>query len=231
MTLPNIAPVGQRDKNGRFIKGHTTNIGRKPSLSTKRKISNAKKGIVFSAEHRHKISEGLKRYSHTPAGRDFFERKSLSMRGQKRPHSSEHNQHISQAKMGHAVSSSTRRKLSKRLCEFYSSANGHKFRLLLGKINSGPNSPAWQGGISFRPYSANFNKKLKAKIRKRDHYTCQECGYTEKELGYVLHVHHIDYDKKNTAPDNLISLCKSCHAQTNFNRGDWKEYFKTKLCQ
>jgi len=38
-------------------------------------------------------------------------------------------------------------------------------------------------------------------------------------------VHHIDYDKKNCDPENLITLCKNCHPKTNSNRGDWIEFF------
>src|ERR1700693_2128924 len=34
----------------------------------------------------------------------------------------------------------------------------------------------WKGGKSFEPYASEFNRKLKAFIRKRDNYTCQECG-------------------------------------------------------
>jgi len=87
----------------------------------------------------------------------------------------------------------------------------------------------WQGGISFEPYSVGFNKKLKLKIRRRDNFTCQECGYTEKQLGYILNIHHIDYDKKNDKEKNLISLCNNCHSQTNFNRENWTNYFNGKM--
>ncbi len=34
-----------------------------------------------------------------------------------------------------------------------------------------------------------------------------------------------DYDKRNNSPENLISLCASCHTKTNFSRNDWTEYF------
>jgi len=87
----------------------------------------------------------------------------------------------------------------------------------------------WQGGISFEPYGIEFNSKLKKQIRKRDNYSCQECGYTEKKLGYILSIHHIDYDKKNCEENNLISLCNNCHSQTNFNRNDWTNYFNKKI--
>lgn len=36
---------------------------------------------------------------------------------------------------------------------------------------------------------------------------------------------HIDYNKHNLSPENLVTLCKSCHAKTNFNRNYWIKYF------
>ena len=42
----------------------------------------------------------------------------------------------------------------------------------------------------------------------------------------AINVHHIDYDKNNSNPNNLIVLCKGCHAKTNFNREYWGSYFK-----
>lgn len=98
-----------------------------------------------------------------------------------------------------------------------------------GSIRYGENHPSWIDGKSFEPYTPEFNNKLKEKIRKRDKYVCQECGMTQKELEYTLHVHHIDYDKKNCSENNLISLCNSCHVQTNYSREDWIEYFKNKM--
>ena len=84
----------------------------------------------------------------------------------------------------------------------------------------------WQGGKTFEPYGIDFNEKLKDFIRERDNYRCQECGYNEKILGYKLRIHHIDYNKKNNKPQNLVSLCQGCHAQTNFMREDWVKYFQ-----
>ena len=84
----------------------------------------------------------------------------------------------------------------------------------------------WQGGKSFEKYGTEFNEALKEQIRERDNYQCQECGYFQKDLEYKLPVHHIDYDKKNNDPLNLISLCISCHMKTNYNRDDWIEYYR-----
>ena len=89
--------------------------------------------------------------------------------------------------------------------------------------------PNWKGGLSFEPYSKDFSKQLKLKVRARDNYTCQECKYSEKQLGYNLTVHHIDYDKKNNILSNLISLCRSCNSKVNWNRDNWKNYFQQGL--
>ena len=89
--------------------------------------------------------------------------------------------------------------------------------------------PYWHGGRSYKDYSTEFNEELKELIRNRDNHICQECGVEEDRLGYNLHVHHIDYNKKNNNESNLISLCKSCHAQTNYTRDNWCEYLQEKI--
>jgi len=78
-----------------------------------------------------------------------------------------------------------------------------------------------------RNYPYKFNKELKNQIRKRDNYNCQnlECNKIQKETDRALSVHHIDYDKENLNPDNLISLCINCHMKTNFNRDYWYAYY------
>ncbi len=111
----------------------------------------------------------------------------------------------------------------KHLSENHADVSG-KNNPMFGKTKI--NAPNWQGGKSFELYGEDFNEILKEQIRQRDNYQCQECGYFQKDLGYKLPVHHIDYNKKNNNPMNLISLCKSCHTQTNFDRDDWINYFK-----
>lgn len=87
------------------------------------------------------------------------------------------------------------------------------------------NHPMWKGGVSFEPYTTEFNRKLKDIILERDGYVCQECGKTEEELGQKQDIHHIDYNKENCAEDNLISLCRSCNAKANQNRQYWTKRF------
>ena len=88
---------------------------------------------------------------------------------------------------------------------------------------TGENNPNWKGGISYEPYSVDWTKTLRRSIRERDKYTCQICGKPQEDV--IHNVHHIDYDKQNSNPSNLITLCHSCHSKTNFNRNKWIEYF------
>ena len=93
---------------------------------------------------------------------------------------------------------------------------------------SGENSYLWKGGISFIPYTPEFNHMLKEDIRELHGRICQVCGCPESECNESLLIHHIDYDKSNNSEVNLIPLCRSCHGKTNTNRIYWEDYF-TKL--
>jgi len=90
------------------------------------------------------------------------------------------------------------------------------------KEKIGVKHPNWKGGISFEPYGMDWTQTLKRSIRERDKYTCRVCGKQQGNIAFD--VHHIDYDKKNCNPDNLITLCHSCHMATNSNREFWKNY-------
>lgn len=84
-------------------------------------------------------------------------------------------------------------------------------------------SPVWKGGKSFEPYSVDWTETLKRSIRERDKYICQLCGEDQGDISHC--VHHIDYDKKNSDTKNLITLCNSCHSETNWDREYWTNYF------
>lgn len=98
----------------------------------------------------------------------------------------------------------------------------------LSEHMGGENAPNWKGGISFEPYAPEFNGRLKKEIRHRDNYICQLCSKNQRENGRKLDVHHIDYDKENNNPNNLITLCLGCNAKANFNRERWKLVFGEK---
>ena len=100
-------------------------------------------------------------------------------------------------------------------------------------IGRGEKSNFWAGGKSLEKYDKkwmyNEGKIIRENIRKRDKYICQFCGINQNKLdnGQLkkLDVHHIDYDKYNHNYNNLITLCRSCHLKTNFDRKVWISYF------
>jgi len=93
----------------------------------------------------------------------------------------------------------------------------------------GNKNPQWRGGISRKPYAWDFNEELKEEVRRRDRYQCQKCGVPQSECRTRLPVHHIDYDKTNSDPVNLIALCNSCNSKVNANREHWAAFFQAMM--
>jgi len=130
-----------------------------------------------------------------------------------------------------------RKKQSERIKKYFSSPDARKrlsealkgntpwnlgkkgLQVAWNKGITGERSTSWKGGLSFEPYSSDWTKELKNLIRERDNYICQICF----KKGYP--VHHIDYNKKNCNPENLVTLCKNCHPKTNWNRTKWIKFF------
>ena len=75
------------------------------------------------------------------------------------------------------------------------------------QIENEPDRPlkteAWQGGSRHAEW-----QELRRQILQRDGYACQQCGNTSK-----LEAHHISARHKGGTdhPENLITLCESCH--------------------
>jgi len=89
-------------------------------------------------------------------------------------------------------------------------------------------------GINHYSYDPNRNyeycqifsdNEFKNSIKERDNYKCsnKDCWETTK----TLCIHHIDYDKKNCHPDNLICVCISCNVRANSNKSYWEKYYKS----
>lgn len=128
------------------------------------------------------------------------------------------------------VSAVTRQKMSKSKKGKYCGKDSHMFgrvvsietRQKMSKIRierglaKGKNNWNWKGGISKGAYCQEWTKDLKEFVKERDGYKCMN-PYCFRKTGHaaVLIVHHIDGDKKNCRPENLITLCRSCHGYLN----------------
>lgn len=183
-------------------------LGYKHTEETKKKMSllrTGKKFKPFTEEHKEKLRQsnlGQKRSD------EAKENMSKASKGIPRPY-----------RKGIPVSEETKKKISDTLKK-----NPVRYWLGKKKYEDITKCNFWQGGKSFETYSVDWKKSLKISIRERDHYQCQMCG--ERQDDEALSVHHIDYNKKNCDPNNLISLCRICHSKTNHNREYWIEYFK-----
>ncbi len=61
--------------------------------------------------------------------------------------------------------------------------------------------------------------KWREKVFKRDNYTCQDCGETER---IIILPHHLnsydDFPKLRLDISNGITLCRSCHPKRHYNQ-------------
>jgi hypothetical protein len=73
----------------------------------------------------------------------------------------------------------------------------------------GENNGRYVHGNCESPYPREFSHSLRESIRKRQGRRCLLCD--AKENGKKLDVHHINYDKHNNSPLNLVALCHTCH--------------------
>jgi len=200
----------------------------------KRKISKSKKGQIpwnkdkiMPKEFREKVSKSKKGKPNGRLGTHHLEetKKKISENSGKfwlgKHRSRKTKQKIKEGNLDQYPSEEVKRRMSE-------SHKGKRLTKIAKKKISGENNGNWQGGISNEPYPFDFNEELKELIRQRDNYTCQLCGIHQDELkgwNRKLDVHHKDYDKDNLDPDNLITLCRSCHIKTNTNREYWIDYF------
>ena len=177
---------------------HKGFIGRHHSEEAKKKMSLIRKGWNPSKETRAKIS------------------KNSWMKGRKRTKESIEKGLETKKRNGYIISEETKRKIGiGNSISLKGKHHSDEARKKMSESKKGTKSHFWKGGISYEPYSIDWTNTLKRAIRERDHYICKICNNEGNQ------VHHIDYNKKNCNLNNLITLCRKCHAQTNSNRRYW----------
>lgn len=110
----------------------------------------------------------------------------------------------------------------------------HKYdKLSISMIGKylGKDNPNWQGGTSSEKYCHVWqDQEYRQDIRDRDNNRCLNpyCNSNAKE---DLTIHHIDYNKKNCHPNNLITICRSCNSKANKDRGWHESWYKAIMCR
>lgn len=117
---------------------------------------------------------------------------------------------------------------------------GHKHSVVWGHWNtsgsrcptcanikmSGPGHSNWQGGKSFEPYCPVWkDTDYKQYIRNRDGNKCLN-PYCNSKNNSDLTIHHINYDKKDCRPENLVTVCRSCNFRANKDRSWHKAWYQ-----
>jgi len=180
--------------------------GKSPSEETKKKISSKLLGRKLPLETRLKMSASRKGRKIGPM-KEETKQKMIATKLKYNPIK------------GIPRSEATKKKISLK----NSGENNGMFGRVLEK------HPNWKGGKSFEPYTLDFSNDFKGTIRERENHCCSICNLHQSELKTKLCVHHIDYNKLNSFPQNCVALCLQCHIKTNFNRDSWKSFFQILL--
>ena len=192
-------------KNKKYKQGHASRISNKGALARKDSLP-WNKGIPRTESEKKNISDALK----------IAKKKSTYV------HTEEHRRKMSKSLKGNDVG-----KWSHKIIE--SRRNGPNYEKWKNNISNTLKLKYKKGEIispfyvdgrykndpnsNYNKYGGEFTEDLKQQIRKRDSWTCQLCSKERSGL-----VHHIDWDKMNNNPDNLIVLCKGCHAKHHHHK-------------
>ena len=83
----------------------------------------------------------------------------------------------------------------------------------IARLQTGEKNPRWKDGITSKLQQRCSSQKwiqIRSKIYKRDNWTCQKCG---KKCHTDIQCHHSIPESEGGShiPENLVTLCKSCH--------------------
>lgn len=105
--------------------------------------------------------------------------------------------------------------------------------------------------MNYSDYSEDWRDIIRPSILKRDNYKCKHCGVQHKARAYrnttgnytivdefaeqwakqngkkvitiFLNVAHLDHNKQNNDPQNLLSLCPVCHSKNDKEHKKFKK--------
>jgi len=172
------------------------NLGKEKSELTRQKLSIANKGKTIPKDVRIKISNTLKGGELSPETK-----RKISKANRGHIVTKETKQKIAKSNRGKFVSKKTRKKISlanigKKLSE--------ETRRKISISNKQYRSDGYCGAWSDQEYKEDLRNEV-----------CSSCGMTNEEhirkWNRVLGLHHMDANKKNCHPDNIDTLCLSCH--------------------
>jgi len=132
------------------------------------------------------------------------------------------------SRIGKSIPNSVRKKISKalegryvgELNSFYGKKHSDNTKLKWLETNRqfGDKNHRWLDGKSVELYCDVWrDKEYKKDIRNRDGNICLNPGCNGINP-HNLVIHHIDYDKRNCGPTNLITICNSCNSSANKDR-------------
>lgn len=74
----------------------------------------------------------------------------------------------------------------------------------------------WRDQEQSEKFDQELWKSIRARILKRDNYTCQYCGYCSEKYQII---HHLDENPNNNNEDNLVTICQMCNVIMHSGQG------------
>jgi len=191
-----------------ILQSGDNNVSKRPEVKEKMRL--AKLGKKFSEEHKRKLS-----ISNSGKNNGFYGKK----------HSLETIEAMKKKKIGSKVHSEEHKKnMSLKFSGINNPSKRKDVRIKISCWHQGITEEQWNGFLTENKYCDVWNdREYREDILERDNHRCQnpDCWNNSKRIAR----HHINYDKKDCNPNNLIILCTSCNSRANANRDYWESKY------